>query len=179
MKMSNMGDKYLLPLILLAGFVIRLYYAYYSQVEADEAYYLYDAYLHSNGLIPFVDYTTRAPVLLYILSGFITIFGSNILVGRSLSLISSMITLYLTYKIGTKFYGHRVGILASFISPFIIWWGRPIITEPIQLMFVTAAMYMLALGIESQKKRYYFGSIFWFGNNACTIQRTRNACNRS
>lgn len=159
MKLFDMGEKYLLPLIFLTGFVIRIYYAYYSQVQADEAYYLYDAYLHSNGLIPGVDYITRAPVLLYILSGFITIFGPDILVGRSLSLISSMITLYLTYKIGTKFYGHRVGMLAAFFfafSPFIIWWGTPIITEPIQLMFVTAAMYMLILGIELKKTIYYF-----------------------
>lgn len=155
---SNQNWFIFLTLIILSAFLFRIYLAINWVFDPDEAFYLYDSHLILNGLTPFEDFYTRSPLLLYLLTLFLKIFGENYVAGRLLSVVTSTITIYFVYLIGNNLYNRNVGLLASFLfafSPFINRWAYTIVTEPTQLMFTTIAMYMLALGLKTNKKHYY------------------------
>lgn len=161
-RYTNINSKYrnylLLTALIILGIIYKLLNAYFNIVAPDESLYTYDSYLILKGDTPFIDYSTRAPVLLYMLVPFIKVFGTSIFASRLLSFTASIITILFVYKIGESLYNRNIGILASLVfifSPCIAYWGCEIITEPTQVMFVTIAMYSLILGFKTNKYKYF------------------------
>jgi len=67
--MYKEGLKYaiLLIVMMILGFMLRLWLGLHTNPDLDEGQLIYDAKLTSEGLIPFGDFTTRAPLLVYLL----------------------------------------------------------------------------------------------------------------
>lgn len=149
----------LIVLILVISAVVRFYYAQnIIVINADEGNYLYDAYLISKGLTPFKDFLTRSPAFVYMLSFFVGALGNTLIAGRLLSIIAALTTTYFIFKIGTELYKPNIGLLASLIyaiAPFSVFWHSSVITEPVQVMWVTLAMYSLVKGLKDDDKKYY------------------------
>lgn len=148
----------ILILIILGAFIIRVYSAYFFPLDSDEDLYLSNARLMLHGWLPF-SFTgaNQSPLYYFLLAFFLKVGGVSIFVGRLLSVISATITAFFVYKIGEKLYGNKVGLFSSFIfafSPFTIRYGYIAVTEPLAIMFISIAVYLLILGFE--KSKYFF-----------------------
>lgn len=149
----------LLLILLVSAFLIRMYYATVSNLLLDEGQWIYDARLLSDGLIPFVDWTTRAPLLLGFLAASIKVFGYNLIAGSLVSIFFTILTGYLLYRVGNELYSKRVGLIACALylfMPFVIYWTTATLGEPVQAFFIVLSMYMLILGLKSGQNKFFF-----------------------
>ena len=120
---------------------------------------LYDAYLVTEGEVPFKDYHTRSPVFIVLISIFVKLFGPGYYSGRLLSVFASTISIYLLYKIGKELYQKEVGVISAFLfafSPFTLKWGVTVETEVVQLPFVLLAIIFFIRALENKSMRFYF-----------------------
>ena len=155
---KNKKYIYILLAMCLLGFIIRFYFASTYVVHGDEESYLYSGNLILKDKIPFKDYHSRSPVFLYLIAGFLYIFGSSIIAGRLLSITASVICSLFLYKIGKKLYNEKAGIFASALflfSPVTLMWSVLLETEIVQAMFLSIAFYYFIKGIGDKKKWYF------------------------
>lgn len=159
LKPTTIKVYFSLLLLFTFYFLLRLIYAYTLPVNNDEGRYLYDAYLITEGFVPFKDYLTRSLVFIYSLSFFVKIFGNSLIAGRLLSIIASLLTAVVLYKIGSNFFTKKISIIAAIlflIVPYSIRISTFVITESLQVFFVAVAMFYFIKGLESKKIVYYF-----------------------
>jgi 4-amino-4-deoxy-L-arabinose transferase-like glycosyltransferase len=120
------GKKYSISLILLIifGGVFRAVSAIWGNTNLDEGIHIYDAKLIIDGLIPFKDYFTREPYYIYLLSGFVKLFGANLFASRLLSVIASTLTIPIVYFLGRNIFSKKIGLISATLfslSPFVIY----------------------------------------------------------
>jgi len=138
-------------IILVLGFLLRLYFALTVHLNLDEGSYLYDAQLLRDGKVPFRDYYTRSPLLLVLLAGSISVFGESYLAGRLLSVLLSTLTIPLIYLAAHRIFDRGTGFVAAFLfafSPFTVYCGALIFTETAQVFFLTMAFVLLLRGLD-------------------------------
>ena len=151
--------EYVVISLLILNFVIKIILALVLTVHGDEGMYLYDASLIGKGLTPHLDYHSRSPVYLYLLSVFFALFGKSVFVGRLCSIIASTITGIFVYKIGELMYDKKVGLISLILfsfSPFTLMWSVMIVTEVIQLMLVTISFYFILNVLKTNKSSTWF-----------------------
>ena len=140
--------------LMLAGFLLRLYFALSVHLTLDEGSYLYDAELLREGEVPYRDYYTRSPLFLALLAGSISVFGESYLAGRLLSVCLSTLTIPLVYLITRRLFQQKEAFVAAAIfslSPFTAYHGSLIFTEVPQVFFLTLAFYLVLLGLERRE----------------------------
>lgn len=152
--------KLVLIIILSGAFIIRVYGAYFFPLDSDEDLYLSNARLMLQGWIPFKDFSgaNQGPLYYFLLALFLKIGGVSIFAGRMLSVFSATITTFFIFKIGNILYGKKVGLLSCAIfafSPFTVRYGYSVITEPLTIMFTSISIYLLILGFEKNKYKYF------------------------
>ena len=113
-----MNRNKLVVLILSLGLLMRITLSRILTVHGDEGMYLYDASLILEGLHPHIDFHTRSPVYLYILSSFMFLFGKSVFVGRMVSVLASTITCLYVYKIGKLMFNEKIALIALLIFSF-------------------------------------------------------------
>jgi 4-amino-4-deoxy-L-arabinose transferase-like glycosyltransferase len=160
-----------LCLILLTCFGIRYYFASVGagsigNSSYDEGDGLYDANLILHGKTPFIDYSSREPGYLYTLALFIKIFGYQVMTGRLLAIIASVVICFFIFLIGKELYNRNVGLIAALIyclSPFFI--DSDIIgyLGTASLVWVPISVYFLILAVKRNKLKYYFLSGLFIG----------------
>lgn len=137
--------------MLFFGLAAHLIYASRLPVGNDEGAYLYDSWLVSLGRIPFVDFTTRSPLLLFVVSWGIRFLGNQLFFGRVVMSLSCVITAYVLYRIGSVLYNDTVGLLACFfyaVNPFLMAYGTTLFEEPLSMVFISSSLYLLILGLD-------------------------------
>lgn len=75
--------------------------------------------------------------------------------GRLVSIFSSIITAFALYKIGKKYGDKWVGLLAAFFFvflPFNIYFSRVILPEPMATMFAIVSVWLFCVYIDTNKK---------------------------
>lgn len=145
--------------ILFLSFIIKMILSFILTVHGDEGMYLYDASLILKGLRPHVDFHTRSPVYITLLSMFMALFGQSVFVGRLLSAIASSITTIFVYKIGKQLFSERVGFISLVLfslSPFTLMWSVIIATEVIQIMFLTISVYLVTRFLQEDRPSFQF-----------------------
>ena len=149
---------HILFLILVTGFLIRLFLLPERWINPDEGAHLYDAKYILDGKIPFVDYGARMPVYVYVLAVFLNVFGVSYISGRLLPLFSNMGISIILFFTGKKlFNNNKIALLASAIylySPLSILWSVVVKTEQLETLFVTIGMFLLLYFIKLQKEKY-------------------------
>ncbi len=151
--------KKILLTTIITSFIIKIILSLVLTVHGDEGMYLYDASLILKGQTPHIDYYTRSPMYLYILSAFLFIFGETIFAGRLCSVIASTITSIFIYKIGKELYNEKVGLYSLLFfsfSPFTLMWSVLMITEIIQLTFVTGAFYLFIKAFRNDQSWVWY-----------------------
>jgi len=147
--------------LVIAAFLVRLHAAYNWPLDSDEGFYLANArYTVRHGWLPYRDYDVgnQAPLFYLLTAGCLRIFGMGVFQGRLLSVFASTITTALVYGIAGRIYDRRTGLLAAMVygfSPFTLRYGVIAVTEPLQIMFVTGAVYLYMKGIEKADHRFF------------------------
>lgn len=157
-----------LTAILIISLLIRFLFLPERWINPDEGAHLYDAKFILDGKTPFVDYSSRMPIYVYMLAAFLKVFGVNYISGRLLPLLSNIGIGILVFLIGRKlFNNNRIALLASAIylfSPLSILWSVVVKTELPETLFVSIGMFLLLTYIKSEKEKYnlVFFSGFFF-----------------
>jgi 4-amino-4-deoxy-L-arabinose transferase-like glycosyltransferase len=138
--------------IIAVGFVIRLVCAWNANFDLDEGIFSYDASLILRGHVPFADYATGAPFLLYALAGIYKIFGFNMYAGRMLTVLLTVGGAYWIYLIGSKLFSKKIGCIAAafyMLLPFNIYFTYIIHNPEVSIPLCLCAF---ALAIPTMKK---------------------------
>jgi len=186
---SKKGILLLLTLILLSGFVIRLYKInnpvadWHSFRQADTASVtrmyvergvdlLYPRYhdisTTQSGLFNPEGYRfVELPIFNVIHTAFYNAFPNFTLEvwGRLVSIFSAVVTAYLLFLIGRKYLGDIGGILASvfyLFIPFNIYFTRVILPEPMAAMFSVWALWTFIKFVDKEKIGYLALTILTF-----------------
>lgn len=88
----------------------------------------------------------KSPVYIYLLVPFIKIFGLNAWGVRLPAALAGIAVVYLSYLIGRKLYGDKVGLFASLlvaVSPWHLMLSRPAFEAGVALMFLLWGIYLL------------------------------------
>lgn len=86
----------------------------------------------------------KSPVYIYVLMPFIKIFGLNAWGVRLPAALAGILTVYLTYLLGTKLYNKNVGLWSAFllaISPWHLMLSRPAFEAGVALTLILAGIY--------------------------------------
>lgn len=79
--------------------------------------------------------------------------------GRLVSILASLVTAIFLYLIGVKIYGKRLGLLSAFFYltlPFNVYFTRVVLPDPLAVAFGIAAVYFFLSYIEKQKNTYLY-----------------------
>ncbi|MCX9085643.1 MAG: glycosyltransferase family 39 protein [Candidatus Methanoperedens sp.] len=154
--------------ILVISLLIRFLLLPERWINPDEGAHLYDAKFILDGKIPFIDYSSRMPIYVYMLAAFLKGFGVNYISGRLLPLFSNIGIGIIVFLIGKKlFNSNKIALLASAIylfSPLSILWSVVVKTELPETLFVCSGMLLMLTYIKSEKENYHllFFSGFFF-----------------
>ncbi|MFA5358136.1 MAG: hypothetical protein WC308_04445, partial [archaeon] len=78
-------------------FIFNLSIGLTANVDLDEGQLIYDAHLLNGGNMPFIDFTTRAPILVYSLATIENVFGGH-------SIFNSKLLISLLFTVGLIFF---------------------------------------------------------------------------
>lgn len=182
------NKKFILSMILLLGFVVRLYKIdnpvadWHSWRQADTAsvtreylkngFNLFLPRYHDVSSIQTGIYNPEGLRLvelpIYNLLHLMIVKSTPLnleVSGRLLSIILAMFSTYFMYLIGKKIYNDRVGILSAFFFaflPFNIYFTRVILPEPLAVFFGLLSMVLFVDFINMGKKRLLYMSAVLF-----------------
>lgn len=169
LKLSNEQHKVLLFLVLLIAIFTRIYALFKTGgiIHPDELYqYIEQPHrlIFGYGIIPweFIDGARSwfYPIIVYI------IFKTSAIVGfdkinemlfsvRLLSMIFSILLIFLIYLIGKELYNKNVGLIAAFFAVFsssLILWTARLMPEIYSTFFSTLSVFLLYTGIKNKDK---------------------------
>jgi hypothetical protein len=146
--------RVLLGLLLFGGLLVRVWFAQDRWINADEGAHLMDALLVLKGYVPIADYEARQPFYVYVLAGFLRLFGTSIVAARTYPIVTSVAIGGLVYLIGTQLFDRRVGLLAAagyLFMPFSIAYGTHAKTEPLTILLSCAAIYIMLVALDRRR----------------------------
>ena len=140
---------------------VSMGYSAYSllQTGADEWGVKYPLLFRSYG-------EWKSPVYIYLLVPFIKIFGLNAWGVRLPAALFGVLAVYLTYLIGRRLYGDKVGLWAAFllaVSPWHLMLSRPGYEAGVALMLLLLGVYLLILAVDQRNLKYWILSGITFG----------------
>lgn len=95
----------------------------------------------------------KSPVYIYLLIPFINFFGLNAWGVRLPAAIFGVLTVYLTYALGTRLYSRRVGLFAALmlaVSPWHLMLSRPAFEAGVALALILAGLLLLLKSLDSK-----------------------------
>jgi hypothetical protein len=94
------------------------------------------------------------------------VIGVSPLGGRLLSVAFGMATVWLTYAIGTRLYGRRVGVLAAVligVMPYMVVVSRQVLLDGPMVFFTSLALYFLIRFIQSERVAWLYAAAVALG----------------
>lgn len=144
-----------LLVILVLGFLIRLWLVDERWINPDEGAHLMDGRLVLDGLIPEIDYSSRQPLYVFIVALFLKAFGIGYIGGRFFPLISVMVVALLVFLISRRLFNEKVALLASAIYTFLplsVIESTIVKTEPFTTLLSCIGVYLAVLGVGSKRR---------------------------
>ena len=123
-------NRIIIALIVVLGFIIRVFFVTKLPLYGDELTMVYDTYsILKTGKdatgqafpLTFKMGAGRPGGYIYASVPFVYLFGPTELGVRSLSIISSLGIIVLMYFLGKKLFGEKVGLIASFVTSISLW----------------------------------------------------------
>lgn len=149
-------------LVLGISLVLHLFFAARQPVTNDEAFYLYDGLLISQGDSPFKYSAARAPGLIYPLAFYVKFLGRTLWAGRLLSISASLGTAVILYFLAKRWWNSQVGVwtfLTYLLAPFIITNYFYLHLYPLQFFFLTLAFLIVSKALKLHSN----SAFFWAG----------------
>ena len=126
-------------LILIAGLLIRIALFDTVAVNADIGLYLYDARSLATGQIPMVDYPSRSPLFLALLSLVMQSGLDPLTAARGLMIVNALLGGFGVYRLTTALADQRSGEYAAAIFLFVplsLFWGMWLKTETVLVVLL-------------------------------------------
>lgn len=152
-----MRDSFIFLGIVFFAVVAYFVVYHFTLASADEGYYVLDALKWGQYGIPIAGYSSRAPMLLWLLRVSVDTFGPSLFVFRLPIMLVSSISAGFLFLLGSRLFSRKAGIVAGFLyaaNPYILWNGQQIKTEVLLILFVIISALFLEMGFK--KKRWYF-----------------------
>src|SRR3954464_7785951 len=133
-------------------------------VNSDEAVYAGQAasLARDPAFLPYFPVFRAHPLLFQsLLSLEYRMFGVSALGGRLLAVAFGMATVWLTYAIGTRLYGRRVGVLAALLiglMPYTVVVDRQILLDGPMTFFTGLALYLLIRFVQTDRTTWLYGA---------------------
>jgi len=145
--------------ILLLATVLRFWHLEARSLWFDEAFSVYVAQRSPGDILRLLRAGDPHPPLHYLLLHVvIRLFGNGEVVVRAPSALASVGSVLLTFLLGRRLAGARVGLLASLLlalSPFHIASGREARMYPLLTLLALGSIYALWLALEEEKRRHW------------------------
>jgi 4-amino-4-deoxy-L-arabinose transferase-like glycosyltransferase len=157
--------------VLVAGpsLLLRVWNLDALGVNSDEAVYAgQGASLAGDpAFLPFFPVFRAHPLLFQsLLSLEYRVFGVSPLGGRLLSVAFGMATVWLTYAIGARLYGRRVGVLAALLiglMPYMVVVNRQVLLDGPMVFFTSLALYLLIRFVQSERVGWLYAAAVALG----------------
>ncbi len=171
MKMLASLSLRLIIVSMILGLILRLFFALTLPVTWDGGIFLYWANLINNGAVPYRDFFIRDPVYIYLVALSVRAFGSNYLAISLVSIVPSVLTVPVLYKIAKEVFDYFTGLASALIfsfAPTILWYSTVFDERSLMLFLSVLAMWALVEGLKSTNARFLalFGSILGIGTFA-------------
>lgn len=140
--------------IVIVAFILHLIVFPVTMVGGDEGRYTLDALRIDEGEIPIVDYTTRTPILLFLMFASTKLLGLSLFALRLPVLLFSALTSGVLFLLGKELYSRRVGVFSASIyllSPMILWGNQVIKSENLTVLLVALSVLLLIKSIKNDK----------------------------
>lgn len=112
------------------------------------------------------------PIYQYLLATVYSLFGVDIIFGRFLSIIFSLLTLFFIFKLILEFQNSKVAFWTTLlyaILPLNIFYGRVVMPEPLLVLAISSGFYFYVRWLKNDKIYYYFISLLLI-SIACLIK---------
>lgn len=83
---------------------------------------------------------------------------TTVLAGRTISIISSLFSIYVLYLLVALYFRKRVALLAAFllaVLPYSVFWSRTILPDSMMILFSLLTLYLFSLWIKNSTKNSY------------------------
>lgn len=175
---SATSDRKVLLTIVLAALIIRIMYlVYYSGLPVWDQLTV-DNYYHHNWALSIAEGnilgdTTyfRAPFYVFCLAALYAVLGASLWVARIFGILTGVVSVYLTYRIGRRVFDQRVGLVAAAIQiiyPMHLYFEGELLLDPLFTVFVQLAVDRLLFWWDSRKTRVLFAVGLLLGLAAIT-----------
>jgi len=127
---------------------LRLWLIDKRWVNVDEGAHLMDATLVLDGSIPMVDFDSRQPLYVYVLAGFLKLFGINFIAGRIYAVTFSLLTGVIVFLLAKALYDEQVGLLSAAIYwmlPLELLQSTVVKTEPLVTFLTCVCFYSVVM----------------------------------
>ena len=144
----------LLVLVLCLAAFLRFYQLGTQSIWMDEGFSIWFAKMNLHGIIAATARDTHPPLYYMLLHYWSALFGDSELAGRSLSALFGILTVFMTYRVGTVLYGEKTGILASLlltVSSFHIYYSQEIRSYAFFLLVSLFSVYYFLMLMENYK----------------------------
>jgi 4-amino-4-deoxy-L-arabinose transferase-like glycosyltransferase len=144
--------------------LVRLWALDALGLNSDEAVYAGQAasLTHDPTFLPFFPVFRAHPLLFHtILSVEYQLFGVSAVGGRLLAVAFGLGTVWLTYAIGSRLYGRRVGVLAALLiglMPYLVVVDRQILLDGPMAFFAVLALYLLVRYVQSRQATWLYSA---------------------
>ncbi len=162
-KYLTLHRSYVYLIILIISFIgVKLIVQNYTGISVESDLVYYDAKLFLEWLVPYKDFITREPYLLYITSLFLYIFESfSLEIFVNFYLIFSLWTIIVLYKIGTLIWKKETWLILSTLfvfTPFLIKFpsANYQFYGAIYLFFFSLMLFYLFHSLKNKKNIHFF-----------------------
>jgi hypothetical protein len=152
--------KVLIPILLLA-FFLGLYATNEMTIHQDE-YTVYSKDMRHESLWQILTLGSNPAshhlLAIFLAKGSIDIWGDTLFSLRWPSILTSVMSIALTYKIGSWLFDKKVGIGAALLlifNPYAMYYGHDSRGYMAMMFYVLAAYYLAICAIQSTQKRYW------------------------
>jgi 4-amino-4-deoxy-L-arabinose transferase-like glycosyltransferase len=138
-------------------------------LNSDEAVYAGQAasLAEDPAFLPFFPVFRAHPLLFQsLLSLEYRLWGVSPLSGRLLSVAFGMATVWVTYAIGARLYGRRVGVLAALligVMPYMVMVNRQILLDGPTAFFTSLALYLLVRFVQTDRVAWLYAAAVSMG----------------
>jgi hypothetical protein len=155
--------------VAVPALLLRLWALDALGLNSDEAVYAGQgaSLAREEALLPFFPVFRAHPLLFQsVLSLQYRLFGVSPLGGRLLSVAFGMATVWITYALGARLYGRRVGFLAALligVMPYSVVVTRQILLDGPMAFFAALALYLLVRFVQTERLGWLYASAVALG----------------
>jgi len=172
MRVST-GTSILIAIVIsmMLGFILRLFLFLSQPVGWDGGIFLYWANLINSGEIPYRDFFVRDPVYIYLVALSIKTLGVGFLALSLVSIVPSVLTTPILYKISRDIFDRSTGLVSALIfsfAPTILWYSTVLDMRSLMLFLSVLGMWALVKSLRANNTRFLvlFGLIIGVGTFA-------------